>query len=368
MNAPAKKIFISSQHAQAVKDNDTVVASQLRHNHLKRVQQLQAEAEDQKKIAYLHTLRTQGKLADWIPFILKDRSWRNAIGSVSFDVMKFTLNAVSNSLPVNQTLKNWNLRADASCPLCMRPQTTQHVLSCCKFALDQGRYTWRHDSIVSSLGKWFIEMSKGPYLEGFEVIFDLASDQYVFPPSIIVTALRPDILLINQDHKVIILVEITAGSEENMVNAHEMKEEKYLGLCHELNENGWNTWQSSIEVCSRGFISSNINRLFRKMELPRSISRDVSKGLTTLAVKCSYYIYLHRNTMKWKVIEILEETLPFPSLSRQKHPSKPLYQKFTMTPSDDDTDDNDSVDDFHPPHDDNVENNDDTDADGDNEI
>ena len=35
------------------------------------------------------------------------------------------------------------------CKLCQRRQTTNHILSACPVALNQLRFTWRHDSVVS---------------------------------------------------------------------------------------------------------------------------------------------------------------------------------------------------------------------------
>ena len=38
------------------------------------------------------------------------------------------------------------------CPLCNeKPQTLEHVLSSCKTALANGRYTWRHNSVSGKL-------------------------------------------------------------------------------------------------------------------------------------------------------------------------------------------------------------------------
>ncbi|GFN86204.1 reverse transcriptase [Plakobranchus ocellatus] len=40
------------------------------------------------------------------------------------------------------------MKDDPTCPLCQGRQTTEHVLSSCKVALSQGRYTWRHNRVL----------------------------------------------------------------------------------------------------------------------------------------------------------------------------------------------------------------------------
>ena len=51
-------------------------------------------------------------------------------------------------------------KEDPTCPLCQGRQTTEHVLSSCKIALSQGRYTWRHNRVLKELAA-IISMAKG---------------------------------------------------------------------------------------------------------------------------------------------------------------------------------------------------------------
>ena len=49
-------------------------------------------------------------------------------------------------------LKLWGYIPTAQCPLCFQKKCTlHHILVNCKFALDQGRYTWRHDSVLLNI-------------------------------------------------------------------------------------------------------------------------------------------------------------------------------------------------------------------------
>ena len=40
---------------------------------------------------------------------------------------------------------------DCECMLCGESETLHHVLSNCKYALDTGRYTWRHNKVLKEV-------------------------------------------------------------------------------------------------------------------------------------------------------------------------------------------------------------------------
>ena len=74
------------------------------------------------------------------------------------------LGATFDTLPSPTNLKRWHITTEADCSLCsVMICATAHVLSGCKVALNQGRYTFRHDSILrvlhSSFSKFLSSMS-----------------------------------------------------------------------------------------------------------------------------------------------------------------------------------------------------------------
>ena len=125
--------------------------------------------------------------------------------------------------------------------------TAAHILGACKVALSQGRFTFRHDSVLTDLtdtlnafianlaahppklnnGIQFVKAgekvpTRRPKSTG---ILHLASDwvlivdlkeHYVFPPHITITTLRPDIVIYSNSLKRIIIIELTCPCEENM--------------------------------------------------------------------------------------------------------------------------------------------------------
>ena len=52
-----------------------------------------------------------------------------------------------DQLPSRDNLRRWGLTEDCKCELCGESETLHHVLSNCKYALDNGRYTWRHNKV-----------------------------------------------------------------------------------------------------------------------------------------------------------------------------------------------------------------------------
>ena len=62
---------------------------------------------------------------------------------------------VLTPLPMPLNLARWKIQSNPRCPLCsVRNPTTLHILNGCVSALNQGRYTWRHDSVLSCIASW----------------------------------------------------------------------------------------------------------------------------------------------------------------------------------------------------------------------
>jgi len=63
--------------------------------------------------------------------------------------LSFLLRAECDTLPTLINLARWNMIVNPVCALSQSPQpTSNHVLAGCPVALDQGRYTWHHDSVL----------------------------------------------------------------------------------------------------------------------------------------------------------------------------------------------------------------------------
>src|SRR3954469_22350723 len=97
-------------------------------------------------------LTRQGVWTHWSDVRPFDLSWKNLIYGPGPKVIAFVLNAQINSVKTPDMLKLWKLTASAQCPLCAHKQCTlHHILVNCNYALNQGRYTWRHDSVLANI-------------------------------------------------------------------------------------------------------------------------------------------------------------------------------------------------------------------------
>jgi hypothetical protein len=66
-------------------------------------------------------------------------------------VLKFAVNSSIDTLLTFTNLRRWGKHASVNCQLCgyMVKQTLYHVPVHCKHTLDQGRFTWRHNSALN---------------------------------------------------------------------------------------------------------------------------------------------------------------------------------------------------------------------------
>ena len=151
-------------------------------------------------------------------------------------VLQFALNASTDTLPTLVNLQRWHIRSNNSkCPLCQNSQTLLHVLNFCKPMLEQGRYTWRHDSILSYISSLF----KHP-IDNAKVYTDLGSSSKesvaTIPPDVIPTSQRPDLVIYWPNLKKICIFELTVPFDTNIQKAHERKSNKYASLVLDLED------------------------------------------------------------------------------------------------------------------------------------
>ena len=106
---------------------------------------------------------------------------------------KFAINAGLNTLPSGDNLKRWGKCTSDFCNVCSlrKKQTHAHILSYCSIgciALEQGRYTWRHDSVLRTIF-YFIH---GNLKDGFQIFTDLgglgAGNGSTIPLDVLVTS------------------------------------------------------------------------------------------------------------------------------------------------------------------------------------
>ena len=74
------------------------------------------------------------------------------------NLTSFCLASTYDTLPSPTNLKRWRITTEAMCTLCSKEVcTTGHILGACKVALRQGRYTFRHDTVLHQVIEALLE-------------------------------------------------------------------------------------------------------------------------------------------------------------------------------------------------------------------
>ena len=290
------------------------------------------------KLKHSHQLCRQSAWIQWKdkaePF---DLSWKNLIYGIDSHIIKFVIHAAINWVTTPDLLIIWGKIADASCPLCgHNPCSTCHILTGCKFSLNDTRYLWRHDSVlvtlmpalerrlqdVNSRPSPFIPHISRSFVKAGEKrsnhskpidtgsLFDGARDwmmkvdtefnRLVFPPEIYSTPQRPDIVIWSASIKVVLLLELTCPAEENFDKAHLRKEIRYSDLCREINKStGWRAHHHPFEVGARGFVARSTRSLLSRLGFSSCLKSSTVKNLSSIVARASYTIFLARFSKEW---------------------------------------------------------------------
>ena len=130
----------------------------------------------------------------------ENRVWNHIKDSLPPGQLSLILRAASDTLPTPLNLHRWKIRTDSKCSLCnsIHP-TVNHILNAGPTSLNQGRFTWRHDSVLQKLVIGII-----PAISKKEKLYaDLPNHRAcdnppaTIPQDIVTTSARPDIVVIH---------------------------------------------------------------------------------------------------------------------------------------------------------------------------
>ena len=161
----------------------------------------------------------------------------------------------------------------------------------CSTALDQGRYTWRHDSVLQVI---FQNFKKNLPL-CYKLYADLPDCQAsvsplsTIPPHITSTLSRPDLVLVSTDSIVLVELSVVTNTQHHFLAAKTRKEDRYGSLLSDLQHAGYLVDLVTIEVGSLGhFMPETVTKLSSICK--KSINHILQQG-ARVAISCSYRIY-----------------------------------------------------------------------------
>jgi hypothetical protein len=204
----------------------------------------------------------------------------------------------------------------------------------CTVALEQRRYSWRHDSVLNTLQPELLKHIE-TWNESKEVkvsmqIFVKAGDRkaktktqantpdhllvrshdwklqidyrdnpVIFPAEICPSSLRPDIVIWSIHTRFAILIELTCPAEENIHDAKLRKETRYAELLKQIESAGWHTKLFTIEAGVRGCLSKFFFANLRKLGFSPKSAKSVCSKVSDVVSRCSYNIFQGYKGKSW---------------------------------------------------------------------
>lgn len=238
-----------------------------------------------------------------------DSSWHRALAALPDRLLRFVSNAVTNTLPTNANIYLWKKLTNDPCPLCKQiPQTLGHILNSCPTALTQGRYNYRHDSIL----QFFHVVLRQCLPPEYNVCSSIEYQQhlsYVFPIPGITTEQRPDCIIHHPARQEVWLLELTVPREKNISAAYGRKKSRYKDLTLTLQQAGYTATLLPYEISSLGVPANSARLMLRTLGLSQSVVRRTLEGAARIAMTTSHTIFSYRNAPAFNLpLEALPDT------------------------------------------------------------
>ena len=216
------------------------------------------------------------------------KAWHEIVSRMPSNIVCFARRALILNLGNNSNLKRWNIRDSANCDLCNKLQTQLHVFSNCKVALEQQRYTWRHNSILMTIIH-HLKVAVGADLR----LFADCPNSGTTCTSTLFQTLRPYMVV---DFKgSIYVIELTVPYETNCEKAKRRKKERYRHLRSELITPCHAFTVITLEVTTLGFVSKDIDNFRRLLRTLEMNDERIIKKCMEVSLRATFYIYCRRN-------------------------------------------------------------------------
>ena len=148
--------------------------------------------------------------------------WRKVCEEIPQNIFIFLCKEIIPQLANNTNLFRWKRVLSSDCGLCNSSKQTQmSILNDCPEAVHNGRYAWRHDSILFTICHYLTMLEN----IGFELFVDLAGFKN---PGILFKGPRPDIVVKNSNK--LTVIELSCCYEMNIVKTCNYKIERYSNL------------------------------------------------------------------------------------------------------------------------------------------
>ena len=216
--------------------------------------------------------------------------WTETRDILPANIYNFTVRYLNNTLP---TLKNMTMWGKASSDICLASdniaQSLMHVVSGCKVHRQQGRYTWRHNSILANITKVLVG------LKDVEIYADLPG--YNCPTSVTKSLKRPDLI---QRKENVVVVELTCGVMTKVRENGERKQTSYNETLQDLKARYNNATFANLSMSALGLISKNdsgqnLSDTLTSIGVPKVNATNVIRTAINICIRSIYYLFCKKD-------------------------------------------------------------------------
>ena len=223
--------------------------------------------------------------------------WFHALSSLPRSIFNFTQRYLANCLPNRSNTVKWGTSTSATCEFCPNTQTLGHVISACSSALRDGRYNWRHNSVIRAIARAALKVGNTVYADITE---------FPSPSTITGDAERPDIVIVRGND--LFVLELTAGFETNLLKNYQRKNLVYVDLLARLSSTYANVCYLNLSMSAIGCVCSETNNLsawLKDVGLTDNESIYTIRKAMKICLRTSYYIFCRRNS-EWDAPDLLD--------------------------------------------------------------
>ena len=296
-----RKLYLASSSSNVISDEIVEQAKASRNkNQKKQAKDLQTKQIMQSTWSEFIQLKKENIIIKFLTdnvSLTRITSWQKVVKWLPDSIFSFCRRYLILALPTKCNLKTWNLTTSNICSLCnKKSETLHHIVSNCSISANEGRFTWRHNSVL-----YTILSHVNPIVnDGYLIYADI--EGYANPGSLF-RSVRPDIVIVKD--KKYFIIELTVCFETNLIKSHEYKIDKYKNIKVEVMDKNVTVEMYAVEFSCLGFSS---NALIAFTKLLRTFNVDVKRMISKCSEVCcrtSYYIFNRRGKL-WQAKDILK--------------------------------------------------------------
>ena len=274
----------------------------IQYDQYKNTKQVLAAIQKDNESRITHELKSEGFV---ISCILTHASsklrslWSMTQQGMPKNIFNFSIKYLNNTLATRNNLCKWSISQSSACSFCLQTESLQHIVSSCKFYLEDGRYTWRHSSVLLYLAKTFSSFS--------DCLLYANLPSFLSPSFITGDSLRPDLILITKNSTLYIL-ELTLGFESNIQINSDRKASKYSSIILDLKHAYFDVQFVNLPMSTLGIMgrsSESLLLMLEDLKLDKNAQKHIIRKIINIAIRCSYYVFCRRNK-SWTNPDLLD--------------------------------------------------------------